>query len=242
MINRVKRVAVFGASGSIGQAFCQKFASLPQLQCVYAYSRSKPAKVTSEKVSFRPIDILSEDSLAAAASEVEDKSLDIVVVATGLLHSKSTFAEKRLSQCDLENMSRVFSINTFAPLLIAKHFIPKLHTRKRSIFAVLSARVGSISDNRSGGWYSYRSSKAALNMELKCLAVERKRVAPEQIIVGLHPGTVDSRLSAPFQSNVDPEKLFTPQKSVSDLFEVLSSVAPEQSGQLLAWDGKIIEP
>jgi len=134
-------------------------------------------------------------------------------------------------------MKQVFAINTIGPALVAKHFLPLLDRNRRSVFAALSARVGSISDNRLGGWYGYRASKSALNMIIKTLAIELSRRNREAICIGLHPGTVDSRLSAPFQNNVAADKLFAPDLAATQLLEVVDQVRSEQSGRLLAWNG-----
>ena len=126
--------------------------------------------------------------------------------------------------------------------MVAKHFLPKLNKENRSIFAALSARVGSISDNQLGGWYAYRTSKAALNMVIKNAAIEIGRLNKKAIIVGLHPGTVDSNLSMPFQGNVPDGKLFTPEYSVQKLLQVLTNLTSEQSGKCFAWDGTEVKP
>lgn len=127
------------------------------------------------------------------------------------------------------------------PALIAKHFLPKLNRENKAVFAVLSARVGSITDNRLGGWYAYRASKVALNMILKNAAIEIGRRYKKSIIIGLHPGTVNSPLSKPFQTNVPDDQMFTADFSVKKMIEVLDSVTPEKSGSCFAWDGKEIE-
>lgn len=124
--------------------------------------------------------------------------------------------------------------------MVAKHFLPKLAKDQRAVFAALSARVGSISDNQLGGWYSYRASKAALNMIIKNLSIEMKMRYKQAIIVGLHPGTVDSRLSKPFQANVPAGKLFTADYAVAKMLEVINTLTPENSGKYYAWDGKEI--
>lgn len=157
------------------------------------------------------------------------------------LSPEKTFSpEKTWRDLSGEAMARVFATNTIAPSLIAKHFLPLLPRSGRSVFAVLSARVGSISDNRLGGWYSYRASKAALNQIIKTASIELARTRPEAICLGLHPGTVDTTLSKPFQTNVARGKLFTPQMSASYLLEVIGNAAPVQSGSLLAWDGSVV--
>ena len=133
-------------------------------------------------------------------------------------------------------------MNTILPALIAKHFIQHLETKTHSYFAVLSARVGSVSDNRLGGWYAYRASKAALNMIIKTLAIETRRRNKMACIVGLHPGTVDSPLSKPYHSNLKPESLFTADFSTQQLLSVLNALTPHESGKFFAWDGKEIHP
>ena len=172
----------------------------------------------------------------------KDALLDMVIVATGILHEGEMMPEKSLKDLNAEKFHRLFEVNTIAPILIAKHFLPKLNRETRSIFAALSARVGSISDNHLGGWYSYRASKAALNMVIKNLAIEISRSNKKAIIVGLHPGTVDSNLSKPFQRNVPQRKLFKSEYSTQKLLEVLANLTSKQSGKCFAWDGKEILP
>jgi len=137
-------------------------------------------------------------------------------------------------------MERSYRINAIGPALVAKHFLPLLTRERKAMFAALSARVGSIEDNQLGGWHAYRASKAALNMLLKTLSIELARQNPTAICVGLHPGTVDTRLSGPFQRGVPEGKLFSPQKSARHLLNVLDTLSPEQSGQIFAWDGQRI--
>ena len=136
----------------------------------------------------------------------------------------------------------LFAVNTIGPALAAKHFLPKLKRGERAIFAALSARVGSISDNRLGGWYAYRASKAALNMIVRTAAIETARRAPQAIIVGLHPGTVDSRLSKPFQGNASARTIFEPASAASQLLGVLEGLRPEDSGKCFAYDGQEVLP
>lgn len=139
-------------------------------------------------------------------------------------------------------MTALFQANTIFPALMAKHFLPLLPHDRRAVFAALSARVGSISDNHLGGWYSYRASKSALNMIIHTAEIETRRRCPDAIVVGLHPGTVDSALSDPFQAGVPEGKLFTPQYSVSCLLGVIDGLQPGDSGGCFDWQGKRIEP
>ena len=154
-----------------------------------------------------------------------------------MLLRKRVMGMKSLFLEHAAGMAELFAVNTIGPALIAKHALPLLRRTSRAVFAALSARVGSIADNRLGGWHSYRASKAALNMLVKNLALELARTHPQALAVTLHPGTVDTALSAPFQRGVVPEKLFTPALSAGALLQVLDGLTPAQSGGLFAWDG-----
>jgi NAD(P)-dependent dehydrogenase (short-subunit alcohol dehydrogenase family) len=184
------------------------------------------------------LELTDEPSIAeAAATARELGSVRLVLVATGLLHDPTLQPEKSWGALDGATLARAFATNAIGPALVAKHFLPLLPREGRSVFAALSARVGSIGDNRLGGWYAYRSSKAALNMLLKTFAIELARRAPAALCVGLHPGTVATRLSEPFRRNVAPDKLFTPAYSAGRLLTVLDALRPEDSGGVFAWDG-----
>ena len=163
------------------------------------------------------------------------------MVTTGVLHLGADIQpEKSLRDLSADKFHAIFAANTIFPALAAKHFLPLLHRDKRSVFAALSARVGSISDNRLGGWYAYRASKAALNMIIKNAAIEIERRHKQAIVVGLHPGTVDSDLSKPFQSNVQQNKLFTPAFSAASLLDVVDRLTLDDSGKCFAWNGQEI--
>jgi NAD(P)-dependent dehydrogenase (short-subunit alcohol dehydrogenase family) len=165
-----------------------------------------------------------------------------VFVATGLLHRDDAVQpEKAMRALSASAMSEVFAVNAVGPALLAKHFLPTLRKNGKTVFAVLSARVGSISDNRLGGWASYRASKAALNMVIKTLSIEQARRRPESVVVSLHPGTVDTALSKPFSASVSENSLFTPQHSVACLFKVIDGLDVADSGGFFAWDGTPIE-
>lgn len=237
------RVAVIGASGGIGRAFVDHLAQSDQVACVYALSRAG-IDFDSDKVQSLSIDLEKEETIAHAAEDIkQDGELDIVIVAVGILHDGYKIQpEKALKQLDSQSFARVLAINTIGPAMAAKHFVPLLPRDRKSVFAALSARVGSISDNGMGGWHSYRASKAALNMIIKNVAIETGRRYKQAAIIGLHPGTVDTGLSEPFQSNVPDKKLFTPAYSAECLLKVINDVAPEQSGALFGWDGEEIAP
>lgn len=231
-----KQAVVFGASGGIGGAFVAQLAADPSIARIYAGSRRPGASTDAKLVPFA-FDLTDEASIAAAAAAVEGQ-VDLVFVATGMLHrSGGPSPEKALRALDGAAMAELFAINTIGPALIAKHFAPLLPRDRRGVFAALSARVGSIADNRLGGWHSYRASKAALNMLMVNLAIELRRTHPHAVVAALHPGTVDTGLSAPFQRGLVPEKLFDTERSARYLLAVLNGLLPEDSGGLFAWDG-----
>jgi NAD(P)-dependent dehydrogenase (short-subunit alcohol dehydrogenase family) len=241
----MKNIAIIGTQGAIGRAFVEALSTLYPDALIHAFSRSpqQDNHCLNLNVQNHLIDYDTETSLEEAVKlATTDNLLDMVIVATGILHDTDINPEKSLRDITAEKMSHLFYINTIIPALVAKHFIPKLHKTKRVIFAALSARVGSISDNHLGGWYSYRASKAALNMIIKNVAIETGRYNTQAIIVGLHPGTVDSPLSKPFQTHVADGKLFTAEFSVAKMLSVLDALEPKQTGLCFAWDGTQIMP
>jgi len=208
---------------------------------IHAFSRGIAASPHGN-VSHHQIDYTDESSIAGAAAIASAAApLDLVLVTTGLLHDQDIMPEKSLGDLSSTKFQRLFAANTILPALLAKHFLPRIVTDKRAIFAAVSARVGSISDNRLGGWYAYRASKAALNMVIKNAAIEIGRRYKQAVIVGLHPGTVDSSLSKPFQGNVPEGKLFTPEFSAKKLLLVLDGLAAKDSGRCFAWDGSEVK-
>ncbi|MGB3455256.1 MAG: SDR family NAD(P)-dependent oxidoreductase [Litorimonas sp.] len=234
------RAVVIGSTGGIGAALVDALAASGRVEAVHALSRSG-ASHPSSKVRNLTFDFLDEASVEAAAQALgEVGPLDLVIVATGLLQGEGIAPEKSMRSLDLDAMRKSFEVNVFGPALTARYLLPLMRRDAKSVFAALSARVGSISDNRLGGWYSYRASKAALNMMLKTLSVEAGRRFKHQAIIGLHPGTVDTDLSKPFQGNVPDGKLFTPEFSAAKLLDVVDEVGPEDTGRLFAWDGQRI--
>ena len=228
---------VIGASGGIGSALVAQLADDSRFGRVLALSR---AAVTADdsRIVRAPIDVTDEASIAAAAAQARALgAVRLVIVATGMLHGDGVRPEKHWGALKGETLAQLFAVNSIGPALVAKHFLPLLPRAGRSVFAAISARVGSIEDNRLGGWYAYRASKAALNMLLKNFAIELKRRAPEAVCIGLHPGTVDTRLSQPFQDNVAPGKLFSPGESAAHLLRVIDGVTAADSGCVFAWDG-----
>lgn len=227
------RALVFGAAGGLGAALAAELAAHPRVARVYSAARS-----ASPPWNFT---LQDEASIAAviAAAAVEGP-LDLVIVATGVLHNAQLRPEKSWRSLDAAALAEAFAVNATGPALIAKHALGHLRRDAKSALACLSARVGSIEDNRLGGWHAYRASKAALNMLVRTFAVELRQRNPGALCVALHPGTVDTALSKPFQSGVDPAKLFTPTHSARALLGVLDQLTPADSGRLWAWDGQPI--
>jgi NAD(P)-dependent dehydrogenase (short-subunit alcohol dehydrogenase family) len=230
---------VIGASGGIGDALVRALVAEGRHDTVHALSRTGRTPVAG--VGAHQVDIIDEASIARAAAAIAaDGPVDLVFVASGILHERDIAPEKTFKALDPVALARLFAVNTTGPALVAKHFVPLMPRRGRSIFAALSARVGSIEHNRLGGWYGYRASKAALNQLLRTLAIEVARTKPEAIILGLHPGTVRTELSRPFRGGEAGAGLFTPDESVDHLLRVMASATPQQSGRVLAWDGSTI--
>ncbi len=227
---------VFGASGGIGRALVLRLRASGCFDTIYAGSRDPGSDWPDGVVPF-DFDLTDEALIAAATRRFVNPIL--VIVATGLLHdeARGIAPEKSLRAIDADAMARLFAINTIGPALIAKHVMPLLPKDCRSVFAVLSAKVGSIGDNALGGWHSYRASKAALNMLIRNVAIEMAREKPQAVIAALHPGTVDSDLSKPFQRNVASDKLFTPDQAARQLLTVIDGLTPDAAGGLFAWDG-----
>ncbi len=237
-----------GASRGLGLAFVRRLLEDSSYERVVATSRDpeqSPGLAAlrerhGKALRVEPMDVTDELSVASVAERVARDStrLHLLVNCAGILHDeKDVRPEKKLETVEPGALRRVFEVNAFGSLLVAKHFLHLLRHPQRAVLANVSARVGSIGDNRLGGWYAYRASKAALNMFTRTLSVELGRRAPNAICVALHPGTVDTDLSRPFQRNVAPGRLFDPDRAARQLLEVIDGLEPEQSGSFLAWDG-----
>lgn len=233
-------VVIAGANGGIGSALVDALLDDPGVARVTALSR-QPVEKKHERLHPGIIDFADESSIKAAARDC-DGDIDLVIVATGILHRAPDISpEKRLADVDGRTMAEVLHINTIGPALLAKHLLPQLRRDAKSAFAAISARVGSISDNRLGGWASYRASKAALNMLMRTFSIEQSRTHPGSVVVTLHPGTTDTALSKPFQRNVPEGKLFEPAFVAGKLLAVVDGLAPEDTGGFFAWDASRIE-
>ncbi len=232
------RALVVGASGGLGAAFVAELVADPRYTQVILWTRSA-AVASGEKIIAHSIDLRDEATIEKAAASLDE--VDLAIVATGLLHDGHFKPEKSWQSLTPSAMIRAFEINTIGPALVAKHVLPHLPRDRRAVFAALSARVGSISDNRLGGWHSYRASKAALNQLIRCFSIELSLRRPLAICVGLHPGTVDTDLSKPYQGGVPDDKLFTPEWSALRLLDVLNVLTPAQSGRVYDWAGAEVQ-
>ncbi len=242
-------VAIAGASQGIGLGFVAHLLQDPRIAKIYATYRRKDTaselfdlSEKSDRLVCLPMDITDETQIAATAKQIESQSdrLHWVMNCIGLLHEEGLQPEKSLRQLNAENLSRYFQVNSIGAVLLAKHFLPLLRHGDRSLLATISAKIGSIGDNRLGGWYGYRASKAALNMLMRTAAIEYARKSPNTIIVVLHPGTTDTQLSRPFQKNIPPEKLFSVERTVAQLLAVIEKLEREDSGRFFSWDGSLL--
>ena len=218
---------VFGAGGGIGGALVEALRAAERFEQVVAFSRS-----TSPS-----IDLLEEASLARAAESAAAKGeLRLVFDATGFLHDDRQKPEKSWHELEAGKLARSFALNAIGPALIIKHVLPMLPRSGKAVFATLSARVGSIGDNRLGGWYSYRASKAALNQLVRTAAVELARRSPDALCIALHPGTVATALSAPFATA--GLQVHTPAAAARHLLGVVDTLTTEASGGFFDWRGE----
>lgn len=221
---------VIGASGGIGAAFAAALRTDPACATVACLSRNGNPR----------IDLRDENSIRAAREEIESglSCVDLIINASGALMIDDVPPEKTIKRLDAENMARHFEVNAIGPAMLMKHFAPLLPRDRRGLFASLSARVGSIRDNRLGGWFSYRASKAAQNQLLRTAAIEIGRTHPLAVLAALHPGTVATRLSEPFAGDRDR---LQPETSARMLLQTLDGLSPEQSGGFFDYRGDMIE-
>ena len=256
-----KTYLIIGGTGGIGKAMVEQLVAVTaneqadtnvsssknQSIRVFATYYSSVPDIEAPNLHWLKMDICDEESIKQAADAIKQHSnhIDWVINCVGLLHTADAQPEKALRQIETDFFLKNMQVNALASMLIAKHIRPLLAKSERSnnnpaIFATISARVGSISDNQLGGWYSYRMSKAALNMGMKNLSIEWARALKNVCIVVMQPGTVNTQLSAPFQANVAEGHLFSPAYSAESLLEVLSTMSSDQTGSFVDWAGESI--
>lgn len=244
-----------GGTGGIGNAIVEQLSKMTTNDTngieegvlVFATYHSSQPNIEADNVSWLQMDVADENSIVGAINKLKERSkhIDWVINCVGLLHNKQAQPEKAIRQIETDFFLANMRINALASMLLAKHIRPLLKNAQRSydtpaIFATISARVGSISDNELGGWYSYRMSKAALNMGMKNLSIEWERALKDVCVIVMQPGTVDTPLSQPFQSNVADDHLFSPAYSAESLLKVLSTLKSNQNGSFLDWAGESI--
>ncbi|WP_271438643.1 SDR family NAD(P)-dependent oxidoreductase [Pontixanthobacter luteolus] len=237
-VNEFSCAAIFGASGGIGRALTENLAN----NGVTVWAGSRSGNVPQEG-DVRPFafDLNDEATIEQAASLMQSRPPQLIIAATGVLTlADGTGPERSYRGLRPDIMAQVMALNTIGPAMIAKHMLPLLDRHERGVFAAISARVGSISDNGLGGWHSYRASKAALNMLIKNFAIELRRTHKQAVVAGLHPGTVDSELSKPFQGNLPEGQLTDPAEAAQNLLAVLRGLTPDNSGEVFDFAGKRI--
>lgn len=265
-----KNILIVGASQGIGLGFVENLLTQDKLLTyqkpdffkksglltqantnkIYATYRSENSAVNlinlhnnfASQLTCLQLDVTEENQIINVVKQISSEvdKLHLVINCVGILHEDNLQPEKSLKHINSENLLRYFEVNSIASVLLAKHLKSLLKHQQQSVFAAISAKVGSISDNQLGGWYGYRASKAALNMFMKTVAIEYSRTNPNTIVITLHPGTTNTHLSLPFQKNVPPEKLFSVNLCVNQLLNVINNLTIKDTGQFFSWDGSIL--
>ena len=225
MSNTQNTALVFGVSGGIGSSIFSQLES--KNFKVYGFSRTINNNVINEQY-------LKELSYKFIKQNIKIK---IFINTIGFLHDNNYFPEKKLQDINYEYMKKCFEINTIPTALMIKYFCPLMINTEKSIFATISAKVGSISDNYLGGWYGYRASKAALNQIIRTSSIEQKRLNKNLIMVSIHPGTVNTKLSSPF---IGKRKVQTPTESAAKIIELLENLKFDDSGLFFDYNNNII--
>ena len=216
------------------------FCDDPNVEKVIALSR-KMNNIDNPKIQSIEVDYSREETFDNLNDVLQLESISTIIIATGILHTDQIKPEKSIAGVDLVTLQKVFQVNVFGPTLLVKKLLPLIKKSKGVKIVFLSARVGSISDNSLGGWHSYRSSKSALNMMISNLSIELQRIDKAHVVIGVHPGTVQSQLSEPFLKNVK-HNIFSPKESVGLLSKVISDIDQKDSGKCFDFSGKIIAP
>ena len=243
------QAAIIGANRGIGLGFIRHLLQDSRIGTIYGTYRQAEraqdllqlAQSGSDRLIPVQLDVTQESELAQWSDRLgqQHQHLHLLINCVGVLHDGPDIQpEKSLRQIDSDRLLHYFRINSIPSVLLAKHLMPLFRHQQPSLFASISAKVGSIGDNDLGGWYGYRASKAALNMLMHTTAIEYARRCPQTCVICLHPGTTDTDLSQPFQRNVPPGKLFPVEKTVAQLMEVIETRTLDDSGQFFSWDGR----
>lgn len=229
------KVLIVGGSGGIGQAMVKQVQETYPDATVHATYRHHLPNDRQNNIQWHALDVTNEAEIKQLSEQLTE--LDWLINCVGILHTQDKGPEKSLQSLDIAFFQHNLTLNTLPSVMLAKHFCHALKQSDSARFAVISAKVGSISDNRLGGWYSYRASKAALNMFLKTLSIEWQRSMKHCVVLSLHPGTTDTPLSQPFQQSVPKDKLSTPEYVANCLLPIIANATPVQTGCFFAYDG-----
>ena len=240
-------ILIQGGGRGIGLALARRALAAGATRLVITARQPDAAPALAElggdkRVTFLAMDVTDDASIRTACASIKQMlpRIDRLVCTSGILREGGIRPEKRIADIDADALVHLYRVNALGPVLLARELWPLLKGDHALQFAAISARVGSISDNRLGGWYAYRASKAALNQLMRTLSIELARANPNACVATLHPGTVDTDLSRPFQANVPADKLFTADDSAARMWAVLDRLKPEDSGTLFAYDGSVI--
>ena len=234
----VMKALIVGGCGGIGIAIIKQLLILkPHVQIHATFFRHQP-HYQHPQLHWHHVNISLETDIAKLSTQLT--SLDLLINTVGILHTLEHQPEKSIQHFNADFFHTNIQVNTLPTLLLAKHFMAPLKASSRSYFVTVSAKVGSIEDNQLGGWISYRTSKAALNMALKTISIEWKNKLPQCCVLAFHPGTTASSLSKPFQRNVALHKLFTPEYTAQCLLNLLATLTPQDTGKFLSYDGNTI--
>ncbi|BFM17490.1 SDR family oxidoreductase [Maricurvus nonylphenolicus] len=233
------KILIVGGSGGIGLAIVRTFLQhYSDADIIATYHNHLPG-VENPRLRWVQLDITDEQQIKALAAELG--SITILINAVGMLHSNNHKPEKSIKQFDADFYNQNIALNTLPSILLAKHFMSSLRAAEQTYFIALSARIGSITDNASGGWISYRSSKAALNMAIKTISIEWKQKVPTCCVLLFHPGTTDTGLSKPFQRNLPESQLHSAEFTAAALLNIINHSSSDDSGKFVSYDGSEIE-
>ncbi len=235
MTDHPEKLVVTAGNGGLGLALLQRLLeAFPGAEFDASYHRERPA-LAHPRLRWQQLDLRDPAAIETWSDRFD--RVDWLINCAGYLHGEAGGPEKSVRAIEADFVLDNIRINTLPTLLLAKHFSAAFKRSPAPLLATISARVGSIEDNRLGGWYSYRLSKAALNMALKTLSIEWRHSHPRGCVAALHPGTNDTALSKPFQANVPPQDLMQPSDTANQFVQLLARLGPEQSGRFWAWDG-----
>ena len=235
-----KNILIAGSSGAIGREFTRFYSNDPNVEKIVTLSRKKNDFI-HKKIQSIEVDYNKEETFENLEKILELESISTIIIATGILHTDQIKPEKSIDVINSDGLKKLFQVNVFGPMMLVKKLLPLIKKSQGVKIIFLTARVGSISDNKLGGWYSYRSSKSALNMMINNLSIELQRTNKENIVIGIHPGTVKSHLSEPFLRYVK-HNIFSPRESVELMTQVISKISQKDSGKCFDFSGKVIDP